>query len=74
VDLTEGLNNLKLLEHAMKVVEMIFEHRTRQQIDIDDSLNAHLFCLSVSTIVEMLPMFPINLKASVSKSWVTGIQ
>jgi len=25
-----------LLEHAMKVVEMIFEDRIRQQIDIDD--------------------------------------
>jgi len=24
------------LEHAMKVVERIFEHRIRQQIDIDD--------------------------------------
>jgi len=27
---------IKLLEHAMKVVEKIFEHRIRQQIDIDD--------------------------------------
>jgi len=27
---------IKLLEHAMKVVERIFEERTRQQIDIDD--------------------------------------
>jgi len=27
---------IKLLEHAMKVVEMIFEDRIRQQIDIDD--------------------------------------
>ena len=26
----------KLLEHAMKVVERIFEHRIRQQIEIDD--------------------------------------
>jgi len=26
----------KLLEHAMKVVERIFEHRIQQQIDIDD--------------------------------------
>jgi len=26
----------KLLEHAMKVVEKIFEHRIWQQIDIDD--------------------------------------
>ena len=25
-----------LLEHAMKVVERIFEHRIRQQIEIDD--------------------------------------
>jgi len=25
---------IKLLEHAMKVVEKIFEHRIRQQIDI----------------------------------------
>jgi len=25
-----------LLEHAMKVVEWIFEHRIRQQIEIDD--------------------------------------
>jgi len=24
------------LEHAMKVVERIFEHRIRQQIEIDD--------------------------------------
>ena len=27
---------IKLLEHAMKVVEGIFEHRIRQQIVIDD--------------------------------------
>jgi len=27
---------IKLLEHAMKVVERIFEHRIQQQIDIDD--------------------------------------
>jgi len=26
---------IKLLEHALKVVERIFEHRIRQQIDID---------------------------------------
>ena len=27
---------IKLLEHAMKVVERIFEHRIRQQIELDD--------------------------------------
>ena len=27
---------IKLSEHAMKVVERIFEHRIRQQIKIDD--------------------------------------
>jgi len=27
---------IKLLEHAMKMVERIFEHRIRQQIDVDD--------------------------------------
>ena len=27
---------IRLLEHAMKVVERIFEHRIRQQIEIDD--------------------------------------
>jgi len=27
---------IKLLEHAMKVVEKIFEHSIRQQIGIDD--------------------------------------
>ena len=27
---------IKLLEHAMKVVERIFEHRIQQQIKIDD--------------------------------------
>jgi len=27
---------IKLMEHATKVVEMIFEYRIRQQIDIDD--------------------------------------
>ena len=27
---------IKLLEHAMKVVERIFEHRIRQQIEIND--------------------------------------
>ena len=27
---------IKLLEHAMKVVERIFEHTIRQQIEIDD--------------------------------------
>jgi len=33
MDLTRGI---KLLEHATKVVERIFEHRIWQQIDIDD--------------------------------------
>ena len=27
---------MSILEHAMKVVERIFEHRIRQQIEIDD--------------------------------------
>jgi len=27
---------IKLLEHAMKVVERTFEHRIRQQIEVDD--------------------------------------
>ena len=27
---------IKLLEHAVKVVERIFEHRIQQQIEIDD--------------------------------------
>jgi len=27
---------IKLLEHAMKVVERIFEHRIWQQIEVDD--------------------------------------
>jgi len=27
---------IKLLEHAMKVAERIFEHRIRQQIEVDD--------------------------------------
>jgi len=27
---------IKLLKHAMKVVERIFEHRIRQKIEIDD--------------------------------------
>ena len=27
---------IKFLEHAMKVVERIFEHRIRQQFEIDD--------------------------------------
>jgi len=26
---------IKLLQHAMKVVERVFEHRIRQQIEID---------------------------------------
>ena len=29
---------IKLLEHAMKVVERIFENRIRQQIDVDDMM------------------------------------
>ena len=32
----ESNRGIKLLEHATKVVERIFEHRIRQQIDIDD--------------------------------------
>ena len=27
---------IKLLEHAMKVVERIFEHRIQQQTEVDD--------------------------------------
>ena len=29
-------SGIKLLEHAMKVVERIFEHRIRQQIEVHD--------------------------------------
>ena len=32
---------IKLLEHAMKVGERIFEHRIRQQIEIDDVVWIH---------------------------------
>ena len=32
---------IKLLEHAMKVVETIFEHRIRHQIEIDDITRSH---------------------------------
>ena len=32
-------SGIKLLEHAMKVIERIFEHRIRQQIVIDDMQN-----------------------------------
>ena len=32
----ESYRGIKLLEHAMKVVERIFEDRIRQHIDIDD--------------------------------------
>jgi len=31
-----SFRGIKLLEHAMKLVERIFENRIRQQIDIDD--------------------------------------
>jgi len=31
-----SFKGIKLLEHVMKVVERIFEHRIQQQIDIDD--------------------------------------
>jgi len=36
VDQSHAEQFVKLLEHAMKVVERIFEHRIRQQIEIDD--------------------------------------
>jgi len=32
----ESYRGIKLQEHAMKVVERIFEHRIWQEIDIDD--------------------------------------
>ena len=35
---------IKLLEHAMKVVERIFEHRIRQQIVIDDMQFGFMKC------------------------------
>ena len=34
--LADSYRGIKLLEHAMKVVERIFEYRIRQQIEIDD--------------------------------------
>jgi len=33
---------IRLLEHAVKVVERIFEHRIRQQIEVDDMLFGNL--------------------------------
>jgi len=32
----DSYRGIKLLEHAMKVVERIFEHRIRQQIEVYD--------------------------------------
>ena len=32
----EAYRGIKLLEHAMQTVERIFEHRIRQQIEVDD--------------------------------------
>jgi len=32
----ESYMGIKLLAHAMKVVQRIFEHRIRQQIEVDD--------------------------------------
>jgi len=31
------MRGIKLLEHAVKVLERIFEHRIRQQIRVDDT-------------------------------------
>ena len=33
---SEDYREIKLLEHAIKVLERMFEQRIRQQIDIDD--------------------------------------
>jgi len=41
VDLIGGI---KLLEHAVKVVERIFEHRIRQQIEVDDMQFGFMKC------------------------------
>ena len=44
---------IKLLEHAMKVVERIFEYRIRQQTEIDDMQFGDAFCIAVQNFVEI---------------------
>jgi len=58
---------VKLLEHAMKVVERIFEHRIRQQIEIDDmqfgfmkdsTVKCMHKCINTSNTTKHRPMPP----------------
>jgi len=42
---------IKLLEHAMKVVERTFEHRIRQQIEIDDMQFGFMKCKGTTDVI-----------------------
>ena len=44
---------IKLLEHAMKVVERIFEHRIRQQIVIDGMQFGFMKCKGTTDTIFM---------------------
>jgi len=62
---------IKLLEHVMKVVERIFEHRIRQQIKIDDMQFGFMKGNAIFTARQM----PENFKVKGKKLfWFCGFE
>jgi len=63
---------IKLLEHAMKVVESIFENRIRQQIDIDDT-HFRFRCKGITDAIFIVRQMQEKLKAKGKKLfWLCG--
>jgi len=77
---------IKLLEHAVKVVERIFEDRIRQRIDIDDMqfgfmkgkgttdaiLNTSLSTRIASRVLMLLNIRPSHLSVRTRELWHNG--
>jgi len=53
---------IKLLEHAMKVVEKISEHRIRQQFEIDDMQLGFMKCKETTDAIFMARQMQDNFR------------
>jgi len=66
---------IKLLEHVMKVVERIFEHRIRQQIKIDDMQFGFMKGKETTNAIFTARQMPENFKVKGKKLfWFCGFE
>ena len=61
---------IKLLEHAMKVVERIFEHRIRQQTDIDDMQFGFVKGKGTTDSIFIVSQMQVSERSSILALWI----